>query len=318
MPHRPNFRRLFRTILLLALAGVTGLFLWYYIRDPAVFLPAARHDLPATINTPVIMDGRRVEHVTLDGGSLGTIGFAVSFPDPMPAGKLPVLLVLGGLGDGIDNISYIKNAGDNVMVGYDWPIPVRFPEGLDFVRQVPALYAHVMSIPGQAASVIGWLATQPWADGKRFSVLGFSLGALAAPAIENLATQGGHKIGWTIIAYGGAPLGALFANDPHMKPAWLRHVIGPVIDVLLRPAEPTVNLPHLSGHFLVLEGNDDHLMPPAERFLMRDAVPAPKDVVIFGGRHMGVGPGKMKLLAEIIGTSRAWLTANGAVNRSPN
>jgi hypothetical protein len=315
MPQRLCLQTVRISLLILALIILGGLFYWSYASDPLRFLTPPLHDPKATIGDVVKQDGHSVRHITLDGGMLGDIGIIISLPDPLPAKKLPVLMVLGGLGNGADNIGYIKDAGDNVIVGYDWPIPVHFPTGINFILQLPALYRSIMSIPGQVATSIGWLAERDWADNSRFSILGFSLGALAAPSIENLAEHDGHPIGWTIIAYGGAPLGDLFANNPHMKPAWMRMIMGPVLDVLLRPVEPTVNLPQLSGHFLVLEGRDDALIPQAARMNLRDAVPQPKDVVVFDGTHMGVGPDKMALLQEIIRTSRQWLSNAGAVNK---
>ena len=172
----------------------------------------------------VIQDGRHLEHITLvTDNDLGDIGIiVVSLPEPLPVGKLPVLIVLGGLGTGQDNIRTIKDPGDNAIVGYDWPIPVNFPKGRDFIKQAPGLYNDAMSIPGQIATAISWLAAQPWADTQRVSMLGFSLGALATPAAENLAEHDGHPIGWTIIAYGGAPLGELFASNPHIQPLAMR------------------------------------------------------------------------------------------------
>jgi hypothetical protein len=93
--------------------------------------------------------------------------------------------------------------------------------------------------------------------------------------------------------------------------------MGPAVDVLLHPLQPAVNLPQLSSHFLVLEGRDDALIPFEARATLRDAVPDPKDVVVFGGDHMGIGPDKQALLDTIIRTSRAWLINNGAVNAPP-
>jgi len=310
-------RLLIRAAMLVVIAGV-ALVVYIVIflnqRDPLTDLPSPRRDLPAMSTMPVKESGRRITHVTLAGGALGDIGFVVSLPDPLPAKKIPVLVVLGGLGTGESNIRTIKNIGANAVIGYDWLIPVRFPQGTDFLRQAPELYRDTMTIPGQIASMIEWLVVQPWADEKRIGLLGFSLGALAAPAAQNLAQHDGASIDATILAYGGAPLGALFAANPHMKPEWLRAIIGPVIGLLLRPLDPLANLPRLSGHFLVLEGRDDRLIPEAARVALRDAVPPPKDVVILGGDHMGIGPDKDALLAEIIAVSRDWLVRNGAAD----
>ncbi len=172
--------------------------------------------------------------------------------------------------------------------------------------------------PAQVASALRWLTEQPWADAERISLLGCSQGALAVPAVQDIAAHDGIRIGWTIIAYGGAPLGTLLAANPHMKPTWLRKALAPLVDLVFHPLEPTVHLPRLSGKFLVLEGRDDRLIPERARNVLREAVPEPKTVITFEGTHMGVGPDKMALLQKIIETSKSWLIENDAINKRPD
>ena len=294
--------------------GTFGWLLFSTLSDPLTVLPKPETELVAD-STPLPGEtGRKVEHIALLSQHLGPIGIAVSLPDPLPAGKLPVLLVLGGLGTGENNIRTITGAGNNAIIGYDWPIPVQLPGGVKLITSLPGFYHEAMEVPGQVVAALGWLLAQGWADPSRVSLLGFSLGSLAAPAIQDVAQQHDIPIGWTIFAYGGAPLGQLFANNPHIKPAFLRALLGPVIDLLLRPLQPQLHLPRLHGHFLVMEGENDSLMPANLRTNLRDAVPEPKDIVVFPGEHMGVGPGKMDLLRLIIDTSKTWLATAGAIN----
>ena len=75
--------------------------------------------------------------------------------------------------------------------------------------------------------------------------------------MQDITVNNRTRVGWTIIAYGGAPLGALLAADPNMKPAWLGVALAPLVDLVSHSLEPTVHLPRLSGKFLVLEGRDD-------------------------------------------------------------
>lgn len=310
----------------LIFAGLLGLLLmvaiklafWAYARDPLLSLPPPEHGLKAEWTTLSAPDHRHFEHITLHGKLLGDIAFNLSLPDPLPPKKLPVVLVLGGLVTGADNIRYIKDPGDNAVAGYDWPIPVRLHGVSAFMLQAPGLYHNVMTIPGQVASALYWLINQPWADAERISLLGFSQGALAAPAVQDIAAHDGTHVGWTIIAYGGAPLGAVLAGNPHMKPTWLGEALAPLVDLLFHSLEPNIHLPRLSGKFIVLEGRDDRLIPEAARNLLREAVPQPKTVITFEGDHMGVGPDKMALLQKIIETSKKWLIENGAINPGPD
>ena len=149
--------------------------------------------------------------------------------------------MLGGLVTGADNINYIKDAGDNAIIGYAWPLPVRLHGVSDFVLQAPDLYHNVITIPGQMASALNWLINQPWPDAKRISLLGFSQGALAVPAVQDIAAHDGIRIGWTVIAYGGASLGAVLASNPHLKPTWLGKSLAPLVDLVFHSLEPTVH-----------------------------------------------------------------------------
>ncbi len=303
-------------VFLVIIAAFGAFTLWLYQRDLLASLPQPQFGLSAEQTPLAPQHHRHIEHVILRSDTLGDIGLAISLPDPLPKEKLPILIVLGGLGTGENNIRYVTNAGNNAIIGYDWPMPVRFYSGIGFLTQMPDLYSRLMTIPAQVVSALDWIATQPWADTQRISLLGFSLGALGAPVIQDMAAHDGKSIGWTILAYGGAPFGEMFAANPHIKPVWMRMVLGPLIDVLLRPLEPAQHLPHLSSHFLVLEGRDDSLIPETARDRLREEVPEPKTVIVFEGNHMGVGPDKMALLQKIIDASKKWLVENGAVNPS--
>ena len=307
-----------RILIIAAIALVLGTgfgaLLWLYYRDPLSSLPQPQHQVWADRTAPVLHSRRSLEHITLHNTALGDIGITVSLPNPLPDKKLPILVVLGGLGTGENNIRYITDAGDNAIVGYDWPMPVRFYGGLASLTQISDVYNHVMAIPAQVPSAIRWLSAEPWADRQRISILGFSLGALAAPAIQDVAEHDGQHIGWTILAYGGAPFGELVAANPHIKPGWVRPILASAIDLLLRPLQPTRHLAQLSGQFLVLEGHDDLLIPKDARARLRDAVPAPKTVMELSGDHMGVGQDKVALLQQIIVAGRTWLVERGAVD----
>jgi hypothetical protein len=304
--------RLLPAAIAVAIIGVAVGLAWLDNRGPSS-LPLPEHDLRAERTEATLRTGRKIEHFVLRTKGLGDIGIFVSLPEPLPRYKLPILIVLGGLGTGEQNIRYIPDAGDNAVIGYDWPMPLSLDGVFATLFALPTLYHQVMTIPAQVVSATAWLSAQPWADPKSVSILGFSLGALAAPAIENVAEHDGQPIGWTILAYGGDPFGALVAANPHLKPHFLRPILAPLVNILLSPLEPAKNLPRLSGEFLVLQGSDDSLIPSDARARFRDAVPEPKTVTTFDGDHMGVDPDKLGLLQQIIGASKLWLIDKGAI-----
>ncbi len=306
-------RVLLVTVLALGLL-LGGAAAWLALRDPLAALPRAERPVDARPARPERRNDRLVRHYVLRSTSLGPIGLTVSLPDPPPEGPLPVLFVVGGLNSGAKNLRHIPPPGANALVGYDWPLPRRLPKGLDLLRDTPDLYLRVLAVPGQIAAALGWLSEQPWAEAGRISLLGFSLGALVAPAAQRLAQAGGRPIGWTVLAYGGTDMGRILAEHPKAELAPAKSLLAPVANLLLRPIEPAEHLPRLSGRFLLIGGTDDQLVPRSSAERMRALTPEPKTVVLLEGEHVGTGAGQKARLQEIVRRTGTWLIEQGAVN----
>jgi pimeloyl-ACP methyl ester carboxylesterase len=295
----------------LALGGIAT---WLALRDPLGALPRAEGPLNAVPERPERRDGRLIRHYVLRGSALGPIGFTVDLPDPLPNRRLPVLIVVGGLNSGAKNLRHVPPSGANAFIGYDWPLPRKLPKGPEFLRAAPGLYRRVLAVPGQVAATVGWLAGQPWAEAERISLLGFSLGALVAPAAQRVAQASSHRIGWTVLAYGGADLGRMLAEHPKAELGPAKPLLGMVANLLLRPIEPAEHLPHLTGRFLLIGGSDDRLVPRPSAERMRALTPEPKSVVLLEGAHIGTGARQQALLADIVRLTGTWLVEQGAVN----
>lgn len=290
---------------------------WLHRGDPLAALP---RDTPSAL--AVVEErrepakGRTLVHVALEGESVGLVRLVASLPDPLPPGRVPVVIVLGGLRGGANSVRRIAGVADpgpNAIIGYDWPLP-RDPSIGEIVRRLPELRRSVLSVPGQVDAILAWAAQRPWADAERVTVLGFSLGALVAPAAQRLAQERGAAIRWTALAYGGAPIGAVIAGHPKAGPAWLRPALGRAADLLLRPIEPSLHLPHLRGRFLVMGAASDHLIAPAAAARMAELTPEPRTVVRIEGDHMGIGRERAKLLTRVVAETRAWLVEEGAID----
>jgi hypothetical protein len=289
------------------------LVVWSQTRDPAP-------DLPRSAAMPQVVDirthradGRALQHVTLSDPRLGTIGLTISLPDPLPNAKLPIVLVLGGLGTGEHNIRFVTDAGDNAIVGYDWTLPERLPRNLGIAGAF-ALRRQVMETPGQVAAALHWLLAQPWSDATRVSLVGFSLGAIAGPAIERVAALEEVRIGWTVLAFGGAPLAELVESDQRIRPGWLRPLLAVGAEMLLRPVDPAVHLPHLVGHFLTVDAAADTIVGTGPSRRLVELTPEPKQSIHLSGDHVGAGPERAAQLATAMSATCEWLVAKGAVN----
>ena len=310
-----NVKRVMRILAALALLLAIGMcvVLWQGLDDPLASLPRAAAAMPLERRSEAHA-GRLFQHVTLSDERLGHIDFTISLPDPLPRAKLPLVVVLGGLGTGEANIRFIDAAGDNAIIGYDWPLPTVFPRGFQAVSEIPSLRRRALAVPGQVSAMLRWLAAQPWSDPGRISVLGFSLGAVAAAAAERVAQQEGVDIRWTVLAYGGVGLDALVEGDRRIKPAWIRPLLGEGAALLLWPLEPAVHLPHLAGHFLILGASHDTIVDLRASAGLEELAPEPKTIIRIAGDHIGTGGDRQTPLAEAMAATRRWLVAEGAVN----
>ncbi len=313
-------RMLIRALLgiVLAVAVLVGAAVaWLSLRDPLAALPVGTQGAALVERQLEYADGRQLHRVVLREPTLGRIALVVSLPEPLAARplaarRLPVIVLLGGVKTGADAVRLLPSPGANAVVGYEWPVGRDVPDGAAVSPQAYTLYRQVLSVPGQVVAAIDWVAEQPWADGERISLLGVSLGALAVPAIHRLAQETGRPIGWTVIAYGGAPLGALLAADRQLIPAGVRPVAAPLAGLVLRPLEPAEHLPHLTGRFLAIGARDEDRIPEAAAARLRALIPEPKTIALVDGGHIRTS--QTQTLVETVRITNAWLVGQGAIN----
>ena len=258
---------------------------------------------------------RIIQQYTIDDSNLGIISIAVSFPNPMPSHPLPVLFILGGLETGFDSVKHVSDIGDNILVGYNWPLNSKLPKGISILTESSNIYKGIYKSPGQIAKAIEWVSNQSWSEKEKISLLGFSIGAIASPAVQHIIENRGlTNIGWTVLAYGGTNIGQLVNSNPYIKPKWAKPLFGWIIQLLFNPIDPKEHLEYISGNFLLINGKDDEFIPKESSSLMQKLTPTPKNIIILDGKHMGVGEKQKELLSIIIKETRMWLKQNGAIN----
>ena len=258
---------------------------------------------------------RIIQQYTIDDSGLGIINIAVSFPNPMPSHPLPVLFILGGLETGFDSVQHVSDIGDNILVGYNWPLNSKLPKGISILTESSNIYKGIYKSPGQIAKAIEWVSNQSWSEKEKISLLGFSIGAIASPAVQHIIeNKGVTKIGWTVLAYGGTNIGQLVNSNPNIKPKWAKPLFGWIIQLLFNPIDPKEHLEYISGNFLLINGKDDEFIPKESSSLMQKLTPSPKNIILLDGKHMGVGEKQKELLSIIIKETRMWLKQNDAIN----
>ena len=300
--------------LLLILFGILSI-VFQLNKNPLNALPKSGKILDFTEGKNNYVGTRIIKQYAIDDSVLGIINIAVSFPNPMPIQPLPVLFILGGLETGFDSVQYVSDIGDNILVGYNWPINSKLPKGISILTESPSIYKGIYKSPGQIAKAIEWVSNQSWAKKEKISLLGFSIGAIASPAVQHIIENRGHtNIGWTVLAYGGTNIGQLVNSNPYIKPKWGKPLFGWIIQLLFNPIDPKEHLEYISGNFLLINGKDDEFIPKESSSLMQRLTPSPKNIILLDGKHMGVGEKQKELLSIIIKETRIWLKQNGAIN----
>lgn len=298
-----------------ALCAVPALARLMRVASPPLPAPAALEVLKReTLPAPA---GRVLERLQLGADHQASTTVELSLPTPLPTRPLPLVVVLGGHQLAAAGLSALHRPGENAVLFYTWPSAIRHASLASLLRSPMALFEALRQAPVEIAEAMLWAGHQTWADADRISLLGFSLGAEAAPAAAALAAGNGRPAQWLVLAYGGAPLAEVVATDPRLGPQWIRTVVGLVVGALLPACEPVAALARIKARTLVIEGEDDRTMPRHVRDALWDAVRGPKTRVVLAGDHLGNGPHREARLKAAIDACMDWLEREGALNPAP-
>ena len=302
-------------LLLTTLLGLFYIIFFPLHKNSLNYLPQSKQILSVTKGQKFFDKSRIIQKFIIKDSNLGLINLAVSFPDPLPNHPLPILFILGGLETGLNSVRHVSHIGNNILIGYNWSLQPNLPKGFNIISKFPSIHKEIYRAPGQIAAAIEWIAEQQWAEVERISLLGFSIGAIVAPAVQHiLEKRGTIHVGWTVLAYGGTNIGKIVNYNPNIRPNWTKPLFGWIIQYLFNPLDPKEHLPYLSGTFLLINGTEDEFIPKQSSSLMQKITPHPKKIMFLEGQHMGVGKNQKALLSRIIEETKTWLKTNGAVN----
>ncbi len=257
--------------------------------------------------------GRRCRDVELTVAREPPIRFAVSLPERLDGERLPVVVVFGGLEQGRESLQYVPDLGRTAVVTYEYPVDRDSFDGV-WLGQKFALAHHMGTIgPKQITVLIQWLQDQSWADRRRVSLVGASLGALAIPTVYRIAAHNGVWFGPMVMLYGGAKLDALTEQNLKVEPKWLRRAVAWLAGLAAQPFEPAAHLPHLRGEVLVVNGEGDEKMPPESVQALHELTPDPKDVVLIDGDEHLDPKNAPEFLSEVLIVARDWLVSRNAL-----
>jgi pimeloyl-ACP methyl ester carboxylesterase len=307
------------SVLVLAVMAA-GWLTWLGTRDPMVLIdrevPAYSLVSRETYSLARKGEERLFRDLTFAADGVAPIRITVSLPGGDTAARLPVLVLLGGLKSGRDSLERLPAVGQNAVLAFEYPYSSEIRDKSAFIlERLRAAHGAVMETPGQLAFVLGWLRTRPWADPARVSLLGYSLGAVFVPVVNHKARRQRTPVAASIMAFGGADLGAVAANVLDLAPGILGRVVAAMVDTLVRSVEPAFHLPALAGEVLLVNAEADEMIPATSSRRMTELAPEPKTIVLLPGEH--IDPRDQVVLDRIVSISGNWLKEKGVVNVMP-
>jgi hypothetical protein len=285
-------------------------------RDPMPLLDRGLAPLRVAASTTSTLttaaaEARTVLEMELDGVEPGPLRITVSLPAGREGGRLPVVIILGGLEVGRESLRYVETHGENALVAVQYPRSATYwYEGTPLAK-LPAIRESALAMPSQVASLAAWLRSQPWADPDRVSLLGYSFGAFFVPACARVARADGQGFRTLVMAYGGADLTRVFDANIRLRPRLVQWPAARLLAAVVRPLEPALHLPHLPEEALFVTGLRDRKVPLESARRMQQLKPEPKTVIDLDAAHMS--PKNPVLTRRIVGITREWLVARGAM-----
>jgi len=219
--------------------------------------------------------------------------------------------VLGGLRTGRESLAFIDAHGPNVVVGFEYPYDQERLDRQSKLAQIPAIRRAILDVPSQVNLIADHLARDATVDGDRKALLGYSFGAMFVPATQRLASDRGMPFQALILAFAGTDIRVLLEANLRIRPAPLRRAIGWSAATAIHAMEPALHLPHLSGTFLVIRGDQDTRIPAELSHRLASLTPEPKQIVTLDTGHMH--PRDPELTARVVRISQEWLVSQRVI-----
>lgn len=314
-------RRLFRIAAVVAAClGVPaiGAAIWILDHHPEMLIerPAPGYAQAASRIYLVERDGgmRREQEVLMTAPGKPGMRFAVSLPRFVASDeRLPVLVILAGMRTARQSLDQMPQHGRNAIVSLEYPLDLEEWGEAGLFGRIRMAREGALETPDQVAALLRWAADQPWADPRRTTVVGVSLGAVLLPVSQRRAERLDAPAAALVLAHGAADVATVLISLGGDTAERFSPLAAPILRRLISPLEPANHLPKMTAPTLLITADEDDRMPAENTRLLEALAPDPKTVLRFEGAHVRLR--RPDIVEELVETTRNWLHEGGYLNR---
>jgi dienelactone hydrolase len=255
---------------------------------------------------------RTYREMRLNAQDRPPVSFTVAVPEGL-GGPVPVLLIVGGLRSGRENLERLPDLGPNALISFEYPYrDIIRDKTRNGIARLLHVYKSSRATAEQLVAILRWVRTQDFVDKDRIGLLGYSLGAMVAPATHVKAQANAVPHGVMILAFGGADLSAIVPRVLRMKTPLLEGAASWIGASLLHALEPAHFLPLIRSEVLIVNAEEDELIPRGSQRLLEQLTPDPKWIVNMPGEH--IDPRDPATLMAVVDVTKRWLIERRAVD----
>jgi dienelactone hydrolase len=226
----------------------------------------------------------------------------VQLKDPHIPGKVPAILLLGGMLTGKKAVEYAYNVDSVLLVAPDYPYEVKtsysFP---DIIRDIPGVHQALHLQIRDNLVLLDYLRKWNRVDTSKISMIGYSFGVPFACATAVLD----KNIKGLALVYGGAGLKHLLQLNFKLYNSYINALLIRVFCFFISDFEPADQVARLKPlPVICINGEFDTKIPRASAQALHDAIPFAKTVIWLPSGH--VHPKNKYLGVEIIKNLKEW------------
>jgi len=222
--------------------------------------------------------------------------------DPGLAGKIPAILLLGGMMTGKKAVEYAYNVDSVLLIAPDYPYTVKSHYSFwDIMKDLSGAHQALHMQIRDNLVLLDYLRHWDRIDTSRISVIGYSFGVPFACATAALD----QKLNGLALIYGGAGLKQLLRINFKLYRPFLNRILIELFWFFISDFEPAVRVHQLKPlPLLCINGEFDAKIPKELARALHDQIPFPKTVIWLASDH--VHPNNKTLNLDIIQHLKEW------------